>query len=95
MNRTPSTAEIRRGRATALQILGLKAGCTELELKRAYRKMAMVTHPDKGGDEKAFVLVNEANQFLLNWGTKQPKASKPFIPESAFNQWCQQAAQRS
>ena len=69
MTKQPTIFEIKRGRATALSLLGLQAGCSLKQLKRTYRKKAMLTHPDKGGDEKAFILVNEANQFLLKWGT--------------------------
>lgn len=36
------------------QVLGVSRDVTEVELKAAYRKRALETHPDHGGDEAAF-----------------------------------------
>ncbi len=36
-------------------------------IKRAYKKMAKVYHPDAGGDEDKFKLLNEAHQKMLLW----------------------------
>ncbi|MDI1490934.1 MAG: DnaJ-like protein [Ramalina farinacea] len=50
--------------------LGVKTSATELEIKKAYRKLAITTHPDKNpGDETAharFQAVGEAYQVLSN-----------------------------
>ena len=46
------------------KILGVSRDCTEVELKKAYRKESLVHHPDKGGDEEKFKLVNEAFSVL-------------------------------
>ncbi|TVY25126.1 putative J domain-containing protein [Lachnellula hyalina] len=50
--------------------LGVKPDATELEIKRAYRKLAIVTHPDKNpGDDTAhakFQAIGEAYQVLSN-----------------------------
>ncbi|KAK7038721.1 hypothetical protein VNI00_010605 [Paramarasmius palmivorus] len=46
------------------KILGLKRDCTELEIKKAYRRESLKHHPDKGGDEEKFKLVVEANAVL-------------------------------
>lgn len=35
------------------QILGIKRGADENEIKKAYRKQAMKWHPDKNNDNKA------------------------------------------
>ena len=35
----------------AYQVLGVKEGASEDEVKRAYRKMALQTHPDKNTDD--------------------------------------------
>ena len=45
-------------------LLGVSASATELELKKAYRKAAIVNHPDKGGDEEKFKLIGEAYRVL-------------------------------
>ena len=36
------------------QVLGVSRDVTEAELKAAYRRRALETHPDHGGDEAAF-----------------------------------------
>lgn len=36
------------------KVLGIEAHATEVEIKKAYRKMSLVHHPDKGGDEAVF-----------------------------------------
>ncbi|KAL6250241.1 DnaJ-like protein [Rhinocladiella similis] len=55
---------------TYYDALGVKPDATELEIKKAYRKLAITTHPDKNpGDETAharFQAVGEAYQVLSN-----------------------------
>jgi DnaJ family protein B protein 12 len=62
---------VRRCGATAFyDILGLedvKTTCTESEIKKAYRKQSLLTHPDKNGydgAEAAFKMVSRAFQVL-------------------------------
>jgi len=45
-------------------ILGVSKGATDLEIKRAYRKLAVQKHPDKGGDAEEFKKLNEAYETL-------------------------------
>jgi len=52
-------------------ILGVSENAKPAAIKKAYRKLAMKHHPDKGGDEKQFKQINEANDTLTN---KQKRA---------------------
>jgi hypothetical protein len=58
------------------KILGVEKGATTEEIKKAYRKLALQYHPDRGGDEataKKFKEASEAYQVL---------SAKPiFLPE--------------
>jgi len=47
-------------------ILGVAKGCTDQELKLAYRARAKETHPDVGGDSEEFKLVQLAYETLSN-----------------------------
>jgi curved DNA-binding protein len=49
-------------------ILGVSKNASEQDLKKAYKKMSMKHHPDRGGDEAKFKEVNEAYSTL-----KDPK----------------------
>ena len=55
---------------TYYDALGVKPTATDLEIKKAYRKLAVTTHPDKNpGDETAharFQAIGEAYQVLSN-----------------------------
>lgn len=62
-------------------VLGLKRGASEDEIKRAFRKKAHELHPDKGGDEKAFKEVNEAYQVL---GDPKKKSTYDQFGHAAF-----------
>lgn len=48
------------------KILGVERGVSENEIKKAYKKMAVKHHPDKGGNEEEFKLVAEAYDTLSN-----------------------------
>lgn len=45
-------------------ILEIKRDSNQESIKKAYRKMAMKNHPDKGGDEQTFKSINEAYSVL-------------------------------
>ena len=59
--------------------LGIKPTASHDEVKRAYRKMAVKYHPDKGGDPKKFQKIHDAYERILD-GTS--KTSKQTISES-------------
>jgi curved DNA-binding protein len=44
--------------------LGLDRQASDEDIKKAYRKMAMKHHPDRGGDQETFKEVNEAFEVL-------------------------------
>ncbi|THH08431.1 hypothetical protein EW145_g2718 [Phellinidium pouzarii] len=46
------------------KILGVARDCSEIEIKKAYRRESLKHHPDKGGDEEKFKLVVEAHSVL-------------------------------
>jgi DnaJ-class molecular chaperone len=46
------------------QTLGIQKGASESEVKKAYRKLAMVNHPDKGGDPEQFKKIQGAYDIL-------------------------------
>jgi DnaJ-class molecular chaperone len=50
----------------ATQVLGVRAGATEAEVKAAYKRMAMAWHPDRpGGSAEKMKDINEARETLL------------------------------
>ena len=48
-----------------LKLFELREGYDETSLKKSYLKLALVHHPDKGGDEANFQKITQAYQFLL------------------------------
>lgn len=45
------------------EILGIQLGASQNEIKKAYRKLSLILHPDKDtGDEKAFMKLSKAYQ---------------------------------
>lgn len=46
------------------EVLGLNKSCSIDDIKKAYRKLAMTHHPDKGGDADTFKEITEAYETL-------------------------------
>ena len=51
--------------------LGVSREATQEEIKKAYRKLAMKHHPDRGGDEDSFKKVSEAYGVLSDVQKRQ------------------------
>jgi DnaJ-class molecular chaperone len=51
--------------------LGLQKGCSEGDVKKAYRKLAMQHHPDKGGDPEQFKKIQGAYDILSDAQKRQ------------------------
>merc|ERR1719421_49951 len=49
----------------AYAILGVSADATDAEIKKAYRRVAMMCHPDKGGDKEEFQELNNAYEKIM------------------------------
>ena len=53
------------------EILGINKSASADEIKKAFRKLAVKHHPDKGGDEAKFKELNEAYEVLKDPSKKQ------------------------
>lgn len=83
-------------------ILGIDKSASPEEIKKAYRKLAMVHHPDRGGDHNKFSEINAAYETLSdpgkkaaydnpqpdwnNWTPPNWANNDPFAPGSAFSE---------
>jgi len=59
----------------ALGVLGLAPGATPDEIKRAFRGAALRTHPDRGGDDAAFIDARRAFDVAL--ASAEARARRP------------------
>lgn len=53
------------------EILGLSKGASDDEIKKAFRKIAIEHHPDRGGDEAKFKEAGEAYEVLKDGAKRQ------------------------
>lgn len=53
-------------RNTALEVFGLKENFSKEELKREYKRLVKIVHPDVGGDENLFKFIETCNNILIN-----------------------------
>lgn len=63
-------------RSRALDILGLDESATEDHIKEMYHKLALIHHPDKGGNAEIFKRLGQAKSFLMASVTSST-ASRP------------------
>lgn len=52
-------------RAEAYDVLGLRAGASEAEIKEAHRRLMRGAHPDHGGSDWLAARINQARDVLL------------------------------
>lgn len=52
-----------------LSILGLSAPVTRDDVRRAYKRLAKLAHPDVGGDHQAFIKLKEAHDSAMRLAT--------------------------
>ncbi len=82
------------------KVLGVKKGASKDELKKAYRKLALMFHPDRNKDTSAedkFKEISEA-YAILTGKEKEPK-EMPAMGEtweaSVVRRWSEMANQRA
>jgi curved DNA-binding protein CbpA len=73
--------EIEQLKYNPIQILGLTDGVqyTELDIKKAYRNLAIRYHPDKGGSEEVFKILTKAYMYLLKRAQGDNYVEKNFM----------------
>lgn len=74
------------------QILGLKEDASQDEIKKAYKKLAMKNHPDRGGDTKKFQEISQAYDTLSDPQKRSEYDNRkngynPFENMGGFNQF--------
>ncbi len=73
--------------AACYRLLGLTRSATDQEVRRAYRELARVHHPDVGGDAERFMEISEAYAFLNQSGAPDWDAGGGPEHRAAFDKW--------
>jgi DnaJ family protein A protein 2 len=72
------------------ETLGIDRGASVDEIKKAYRKLALKHHPDRGGDPEKFKAINQAHETLSDqerrarydqFGTDDPQPQGPDLSQ--------------
>ncbi len=57
--------------STHYDTLGVPENASDQDIKKAYKKLAMQHHPDKGGDAKKFQQISEAYDSIKTKDKRQ------------------------
>ena len=69
------------------EVLGLPVGCSDREVIKKYRELSLKLHPDRGGNEYLFNLVNEAYNRIIGKDYIENKnllQIQPFKPKLSY-----------
>ncbi len=76
----------------AAATLGVDLGATDSEIRRAYKRLAQLNHPDHGGDPSVMANINEAYRRML--GHTEPRQTdeggidyKSLDVDDSFETW--------
>ncbi len=67
----------RRDTPRAVAAFGLRLPCSEEDLKHAYRKRVVQLHPDHGGDQRRFMMLQANFEEALAIVVGQPPSDQP------------------
>jgi hypothetical protein len=67
----------------ARAVLGVPAQATADDIRQAFRRRALATHPDRGGDRTSFELVVLAFETLQHVTVSAPISAKPSVEPAA------------
>lgn len=76
-------------------VLGVSRDATQDDIKRAYKKLAMKEHPDRGGDAEKFKKIAEAYEILSDEGKRQQYDNPGPTPGDIFGMFGEMFGQRS
>lgn len=67
------------------EILGVSQNTSISEIKEAFRKKAKKCHPDKGGDNNAFILLKETYEKIIKEKREETQSDLTNTVISIFN----------
>lgn len=66
-----NATSVQAGASSYYDLLGVSKTSSQQEIKKAYRKLALKNHPDKGGKEEDFKEINKAYEVLSDAKQKE------------------------
>lgn len=62
---------MRQERRDPYKVLGVPYDATILQIRQKFKKLILITHPDKGGSDELFQIVKNAYQYIFDLRKKQ------------------------